>query len=373
MRLPRIDDKHFQCPEGPGETGIIFCAATKAIDYSHFFPAWRGPINVDLDDQPTRRLPPSTSAASDLDFSALAAHVNAVLQRWEAAARAYRDAQQARIDALALLTPLPSSPTLSQELEYKSLIAFDPSPPSSLSRNVRISPIAGLSHASTSRSSLSALPSISRAFSSPSPSNHIILFYWLTNGPVVIHAMQDASLAKNSIRLRDISHLLVTDDMPDVQAIYQCFSMDYHTWMKVSLQSPIKLNPDRRLFIRRVGVKGSDELKHLPRSSGPHTPPRPLHNDDDDEVIILDTPPPAYKHDRKGKGRALDNDDDDIIVLGYRPVLKEEEVLPNAVACCPPTLPLPSRSLFSLKIQTSLVHYMCLDVYSVSRCVSVPV
>jgi hypothetical protein len=155
--------------------------------------------------------------------------------------------------------------------------------------------------------------------------------------------MQDASLAKRSIRLLDISHLLVTDNMPDVQAVYQCFSTDYYTWMNVPLQSKIKLNPDRRLFIRRVGIKGSDELTHLPQSAGPRTPPRLLrkvdtngkgwavdNSNDDDEVIIIDAPPPApkpdFNPDRKGKGRALDDDDDDddIIVLNYRPAPKEK-------------------------------------------------
>ncbi|KAF8176713.1 hypothetical protein K438DRAFT_2022537 [Mycena galopus ATCC 62051] len=148
------------------------------------------------------------------------------------------------------------------------------------------------------------------------PMHHISCQPLLLSGMCCRHAMQDASLAKSSICLGDISHLLVTEDMPDVQRI--------------------KLNPDRRLFIRRVGVKGSDELKYLPRSSGPRTPPRPLRkadtngkgrtvdNDDNDEVIILDSPLPALKPDRKDKGRALDNDNDDIIVLGYRPAAKEE-------------------------------------------------
>jgi hypothetical protein len=164
--------------------------------------------------------------------------------------------------------------------------------------------------------------------------------------------MQDASLAKSSIRLRDISHLLVTDNMPDVQSVYQCFSTDYQTWMKVTLRSQIKLNPDRRLFIRRVGVEGSDELKHLPRSSGPRTPPRLLRKADtngkgrtvdndnnDNEVIILDTPPPVPKPDCKGKGRALDDDDDDddIIILDYRPAVKEEGGATKRRRMCSPS------------------------------------
>ncbi|KAJ7470046.1 hypothetical protein B0H11DRAFT_2434490 [Mycena galericulata] len=247
---------------------------------------------------------------------ALTAHVDAGQKRLEVAALAQMRTQQAAVHTLAQMTPLPPSPTLSQELEY-SILTTCSSPP------VSPRPAPSLV-SSSSRTSSTSFSSHLRG-SSTSEECRLVLFYWPNNGPVVIQAFQDASLRRSwpRISLRDIAHLLVTDEQRDLEPHYDCFSSKYHSWMKINVDYQLKVSEDEPIFVRRVGITGTDEKIHLPPLIVPATPPhqtKTIRN-----TIIVKTP------SGKGKKRARvteDAPDDEVIVVAYRPVIKHEVTTP---------------------------------------------
>ncbi|KAJ7839180.1 hypothetical protein B0H13DRAFT_2366935 [Mycena leptocephala] len=124
-------------------------------------------------------------------LAALHAHANALPNLWDAVARAHVDLQKHQLHTLAQRTPLPPSPTLSQELEYQSLLSFDDETPSpfsskSTSTSTRASnsslPASSRSSSSSSSSSLIYLPSSRSLTNPPDLKSRLVLFYWSING-----------------------------------------------------------------------------------------------------------------------------------------------------------------------------------------------
>ncbi|KAK7029202.1 hypothetical protein R3P38DRAFT_3516262 [Favolaschia claudopus] len=170
----------------------------------------------------------------------------------ESVARARREAE---LSALATLTPLPPSPTASEDAVYNALVSL----PSSSSSS-------GFSFLSSSTLASSSTPASSSASSSAPSSRPITIFFWPTNGPVSIESTQDSQICRKShLRLLDIAHMLVTDVFTDLDAFYQCYSTQYHSWMKISTAYSIAIPADGHLFVRRLGVM-------LPHSLQPTRP-----------------------------------------------------------------------------------------------------
>ncbi|KAJ6461173.1 hypothetical protein C8R47DRAFT_116008 [Mycena vitilis] len=220
--LPDISDRSFRCPH-PGcgrvlqlelcvagadmDRYFIKCPSRKHKHFSHYFRRGEVPrprsltqrVNqlcprqlsksdcIDVGGCPCHRR--STAAPANRcfpgtlpDFSALQRFVNAPANQWTAAAQAQMHAHQAQLDLLALLTPLPPSPTASQELEYASLLSFEPSP-SPPRRQPSSPPAHSSTHSKyTSRASSSIVPSTSAISLSSTPTMatplcEIVLFY----------------------------------------------------------------------------------------------------------------------------------------------------------------------------------------------------
>ncbi|KAK7055936.1 hypothetical protein R3P38DRAFT_3566066 [Favolaschia claudopus] len=245
-------------------------------------------------------------------------------QQRESVARARREAE---LNALAILTPLPPSPTASEDAVYKALVSL-PSSSSSSSSSSGFSFLSSSTLASSSTTASSSAPS----------SRPITLFFWPTNGPVSIESTQDPQICRKShLRLENIAHMLVTDVFTDLDAFYQCYSTQYHSWMKISTAYSIAIPADGHLFVRRLGVRGTDEHKHLPPSP-PTVSPRAVS-------------PPTMRAvpDLKGKGKArevlvIDSDDDEVTVVEERePPRKRRKFSPESSPTFPfalmPTLP----------------------------------
>ncbi|KAJ7511850.1 hypothetical protein B0H11DRAFT_2214723 [Mycena galericulata] len=274
--------------------------------------------------------------SSSPDFSALVAYADAPSKRWEAAALAQMRAQQARIHTLAQNTPLPPSPTLSEECEYASLMNRSPpvaslsSEPSSSRRPSLTSSVSRnsspsfLSYSQLSLASSASSSRLSSASHDNATNYRVTLFYWPSNGPVTIQAHQDEAFHTHwpRISLRDIGHLLVTDELPEIEEFYQCFSSDYHSWMKINIDYHLKVTDDDPIFIRRLGVTGTDEDPHLPQLIVPSTPPRPAKT----------TRTPRAKTrlgKRKDRVTVVDNSsDEEVVVVDYRPAIKQEPITP---------------------------------------------
>ncbi|KAJ7491809.1 hypothetical protein B0H11DRAFT_2397967 [Mycena galericulata] len=291
------------CASGPRcKNGRIHKLCTHRMCKRHCLAAGGCLRHVGSDDESEPQVLVST-ATRDLDFSDFEAYAQLLPKQWEAAALASLRAERQRIHALALATPLPPSPTLSEDLEYASLIAPD-------SASALSSPSSGAPSSSLAVSG-SVLPTANFL--------DLILFYWLTNGCATIQALYDPSIRGTHISLRDISHFIITDEYPELETHYQCFSMDYTAWMKIGVDYPIKIHTERPLYIRRMGVIGSDEHVHLPRLSVP------------DPSSPSTQPRPAKQTCSKGKGRAIevpDSSDDDVLIVSYKRAIKQEKMTP---------------------------------------------
>ncbi|KAJ7618348.1 hypothetical protein DFH06DRAFT_1342623 [Mycena polygramma] len=345
--LPDISD-----PGADMDRHFIKCPSRMHKRFAHYFR--RGELSkrdcIKVGGCPCHRR--STAAPANLsfpgtlpDFSALQRFVNAPTNQWTAAAQAQMHAHQAQLDLLALLTPLPPSPTASQELEYASFES-SPSPPR---RQPSSPPAYSSTHSKhTSRASSSIVPSTSTVSLSSTPTTatplcDIVLFYWPTNGPAIVQAIQDPAWRSNwpRVPLRELAHLLVTDDHPEVDEAYQCFSTDYLTWMEISLNYKVTVSVNSPVFIRRFGVEGADEAKHLPTISTSvtsHPLKRQRLGSDD--------------YDGKGKGKGKervievdDSSDDDVVVVDGPTVKKEPAAKrPRLTVSIPPALPALSHS-----------------------------
>ncbi|KAJ7694745.1 hypothetical protein B0H14DRAFT_2650846 [Mycena olivaceomarginata] len=170
---------------------------------------------------------------------------------------------------LALRTPLPPSPTPSEEAQYHRLVA-------------RVSsPLAGPSAASTS-------PSLSYEIL-----HHVVLIFWISEGcSALVQAIQDPPHWRQSwpqIRLSDISRLLTSH---------------------------------QQLFVRRVGVVGRDQAHHLSRlsisgTSGKSISPPPAlaidvqgspEGDDHAKIKLEPMTPPRVQLKRKAPAPAIQDE-----------------------------------------------------------------
>ncbi|KAJ7739182.1 hypothetical protein B0H16DRAFT_1759121 [Mycena metata] len=155
-----------------------------------------------------------------------------------------------RVLALALATPLPPSPTSSEDAAYSRLLG-------------PLSPL----------HSMSASPrDIQRS---------LTIVYWAGQGPAHIETIQNLLAWQKSwphICLNDVPSVLKTRSHPHIDAFYQHFDVKRCRWVKVAVSHIYTVQTDDTLFIRRLGAKGSDEMELLPMSynkpsaSGARTP-----------------------------------------------------------------------------------------------------
>ncbi|KAJ7853716.1 hypothetical protein B0H14DRAFT_2580320 [Mycena olivaceomarginata] len=204
--------------------------------------------------------------------------------------------------ALALRTPLPPSPTPSEEAQYHRLVA-------------RVSsPLAGPSAASTS-------PSLSYEIL-----HRVVLVFWISEGcSALVQAIQDPPHWRQSwpqIRLSDISRLLTSGAYPHLDSFYEYFCIELQSWVKISMSYILTVRTDQQLFVRRVGVVGRDQAHHLSRlsisgTSGKSVSPPPAlaidiqdSSEDDDHVKIKLEPmtPPRVQLKRKAPARTIQDE-----------------------------------------------------------------
>ncbi|KAJ6575588.1 hypothetical protein DFH09DRAFT_1311656 [Mycena vulgaris] len=276
------------------------------------------------EDKPTPQTP--IIAGRQVDFAGiLKAYVGTLLiSRSDEARLSILHKQQQHAATLAQRTPLPPSPTASDDAQYAALIALSGLPPPSPR-------FTSATSASTSYSAgLQASPKLSISHRSISVTNfdsscRLVLVYWPTNGPAIVQAVDDQDRALRRswplVRLSDLAHLITDQDHPTVDEFYQCFSTIYHSWMKIHVDYLHKLSTDQFLYIRRLGVIGSDEDRYVPRIATAAMPHR------------------ASK--RKGKSRmmeASDTSDDEVVIVGYRPAIKQEPVTPPCKSAKRPRL-----------------------------------
>ncbi|KAJ7792632.1 hypothetical protein B0H13DRAFT_2689761 [Mycena leptocephala] len=110
------------------------------FDVLAFFPAWRDSkrrfhshlhipsvsFKSPSQDESLTVIARSDAVSFSIEFlEALHAHANTLPNLWDATARSHVEEQRSQANALAQRTPLPPSPTLSQEFEYQSLLSFD--------------------------------------------------------------------------------------------------------------------------------------------------------------------------------------------------------------------------------------------------------
>jgi hypothetical protein len=133
------------------------------------------------------------------------------------------------------------------------------------------------------------------------------------------------------MRLTDNPMLLQSPSYPQLDPFYECFSFSYQSWMKIPATYIHTLARDHALLIRRVGVIGSDEDLQIARACAINNPPSPT-------IPIPSIP--LRKRDRKGKSKQAaitvdDDDDDDIVIVGFKPAIKQK----------PPSPPRPVKRL----------------------------
>ncbi|KAJ7900816.1 hypothetical protein B0H13DRAFT_2516327 [Mycena leptocephala] len=110
------------------------------FDVLAFFPAWRDSkhrfhshlhipsvsFKLPSQDESLTVIARSDAVSFSIEFlEALHAHANTLPNLWDATARSHVEEQRSQANALAQRTPLPPSPTLSQEFEYQSLLSFN--------------------------------------------------------------------------------------------------------------------------------------------------------------------------------------------------------------------------------------------------------
>ncbi|KAJ7663340.1 hypothetical protein DFH06DRAFT_1395561 [Mycena polygramma] len=235
---------------------------------------------------PTTSLPPLNSAAVEI-LASIATLPYAHLQTIVSAA-------QEKAHALALRTPLPPSPTLSEEQEYSALLAGSP-PPASANASVDFTTI-----------------------------HRIVLVFWATkDAPATVQAIQDPPVWRKSwplIRLSDINNLLKTRSHPYIDPFYECWSTQYERWMKIPVSYVHTVRQDQTLLVRRLGVVGSDEDHYKSRA-----------------LTQPDTP--MLQRSRKGKEKAIEvlevadsSDDEEIEVSEVTKAIKREPPTPPSRA-----------------------------------------
>ncbi|KAF8213006.1 hypothetical protein K438DRAFT_2010149 [Mycena galopus ATCC 62051] len=191
--------------------------------------------------------------------------------------------------AIRMTTSLSPSPTLSQEAYDRAyaleLALGDSSSPPPPQRRRRLSP--PLSGASTSQRHLSPLRRLSYPLSAVSSSHRrpapipaaastgqtrrFVLVYWAFRAkPATVTVMQDHPEWRFTWPFIELSHcrkiLSQADDNYNVDGFddtYECYSLAYQTWMSVPHNYPHRVSTDQPLLIRRVGVVGLNESKHI--------------------------------------------------------------------------------------------------------------
>ncbi|KAJ7787483.1 hypothetical protein B0H14DRAFT_3505428 [Mycena olivaceomarginata] len=203
---------------------------------------------------------------------------------------------------LALRTPLPPSPTPSEEAQYHRLVA-------------RVSsPLAGPSAASTS-------PSLSYEIL-----HRVVLVFWISEGcSVLVQAIQDPPHWRQSwpqIRLSDISRLLTSRAYRHLDSFYEYFCIELQSWVKISMSYILTVRTDQQLFVWRVGVVGRDQAHHLSRlsisgTSGKSISPPPAlaidvqgspEGDDHAKIKLEPMTPPRVQLKRKAPAPAIQDE-----------------------------------------------------------------
>ncbi|KAJ7306161.1 hypothetical protein DFH08DRAFT_1088961 [Mycena albidolilacea] len=212
-----------------------------------------------------------------------------VLQSTNRLATHTQHEQQAARHALALKTPLPPSPSLSEEEEYVRITRSSPS-------SARSAPF----HFETT--------------------HRLLLVFWIAQGcSALVQAVQDLPPWRQSwprVRLSDLTNLLTTPRFPEIHPFYEYYSKELASWVKIPVSYVFTVTTNTQLFIRRVGVIGSDQAHHLSRIAPPATSRNmlttskrkrsstPIDIKDDTEPTVKQepiTPPrakrPRVKHD----------------------------------------------------------------------------
>ncbi|KAJ7347672.1 hypothetical protein DFH08DRAFT_1080029 [Mycena albidolilacea] len=126
--------------------------------------------------------------------------------------------QQAAQHVLTLKTPLPPSPSLSEEEEYVRVTRSSPS-------SARSTPF----HFETTHC--------------------LLLVFWIS----------------------DLTNLLTTPRFPKIHTFYEYYLKELASWVKIPVSYVFTVTTNTQLFIRRVGVIGGDQAHHLSRIASPAT------------------------------------------------------------------------------------------------------
>ncbi|KAJ6475880.1 hypothetical protein DFH09DRAFT_1379679 [Mycena vulgaris] len=217
--------------------------------------------------------PSGPSLAAFQDVQAYARRVPDTIERTRIAAlQQHEDAA-----IMAARFPLPPSPSQEEDdLEYALQLSLVPSP---------VLPPHQTRTASTSRSAAST----SAQSSIPEATHRFLLVFWPRNGqPARVQAIQDLPIWPQhwpKLRLADIADILKTGISSDVDDCYETFA--YGTWITVPVGWSHTIVTDQPLFIRRLGVVGSDQQEQLEHLNTPQSSTTMPAEKRDDEVVIV--------------------------------------------------------------------------------------
>ncbi|KAJ7927047.1 hypothetical protein B0H13DRAFT_2559353, partial [Mycena leptocephala] len=210
----------------------------------------------------------------------------------------------------------------------------------------------------TQRQQAAALPFIPSPSPTPSPNRTLAqaaehsfpLVHWpLPHQPAVISGIQGPA---------SWPYWTFTSKQP-----YECFSIDYSTWMLVPANYVHRVASGRPLLIRNLGVTGSDEeeqVRRLRAFVGPPYEPvqpsvtRPPSKKRPASFIDVDSADAAHSKPKKLTLQRLkpvastvidiESSDNEVVVTGQKIVIKLEKVTPPAKRPRLSRLQLPSRS-----------------------------
>ncbi|KAJ7368945.1 hypothetical protein DFH08DRAFT_928943 [Mycena albidolilacea] len=181
---------------------------------------------------------------------------------------------QAARHALALKTPLPPSPSLSEEEEYVRVTHSSPS-------SARSAPF----HFETTHC--------------------LLLVFWISQGcSALVQAVQDLPPWHQSwpqVRLSDLTNLLTTPRFPEIHPFYESYLKELASWVKIPVSYVFTVTPNTQLFIRRVGVISGDQAHHLSQIAPPATSCNMLttskHKQSSTPIDIKDDTEPTVKQE----------------------------------------------------------------------------
>ncbi|KAF8214681.1 hypothetical protein K438DRAFT_1801951 [Mycena galopus ATCC 62051] len=174
------------------------------------------------------------------------------------AQRQHRESRRSQEDdafALALRTPLPTTPTSSQEeanrllairLAYGTSPSPSPSPPPRILCSPRLVTSLSRTTVSSSSSTTSRLRSLSPLHTTY-PSTHLLsIYFWGTNGShAITFTVSDRPRWQQSwsnLQLSDILHLLALTTTPPTDNFYECFSPKLQEWVEVSVVDSVPID-----------------------------------------------------------------------------------------------------------------------------------